>query len=203
METDDGPKYSLDDAEEDEEYEQHRYIPLKQRKAAELQRIARMRQRGADQKGSDDQAIKSSKQANDIGGAEQQEDDEATGQSGVVQRSKQILLKEARELRERQAKEEKTEEEKRTEEERKILEAHAARRKLASDMELAKGISYTQPLKTSWRPPAFIRNRTEEENVAVREKHQVLADGADIPPLIDNFRVSGGRRLRLLTLRLT
>lgn len=43
----------------------------------------------------------------------------------------------------------KTEAEKREEQDAEILAAIAARRKLASDLELAKGILYTEPLKTS------------------------------------------------------
>jgi ATP-dependent RNA helicase DDX41 len=105
-----------------------------------------------------------------------------------VQRSKQILLKEAREIRGKEALNAKTDDEIRAEEERKILEAHAARRKLASDLELAKGISYTQPIKTSWRAPLFVRQRSEEQQMTIRERNHVLVEGTDIPPLIDNFR---------------
>lgn len=45
VEEDNEPRYSLDE-EEDEEYEQQRYVPVKQRKAAELARIKAMRGRG-------------------------------------------------------------------------------------------------------------------------------------------------------------
>jgi ATP-dependent RNA helicase DDX41 len=44
----------------------------------------------------------------------------------------------------------KTEEEKRKEEEETILQAISHRRQLASDLELAKGIQYTESLKTSY-----------------------------------------------------
>jgi len=43
----------------------------------------------------------------------------------------------------------KTEAERREEQDAEILAAIAARRKLASDLELAKGIQYTEPLKAS------------------------------------------------------
>lgn len=43
----------------------------------------------------------------------------------------------------------KTEGEKREEEDEEILAAIASRRKLASDLELARGIEYTESLKTS------------------------------------------------------
>jgi ATP-dependent RNA helicase DDX41 len=184
---DDQPIYSLDDGEDDA-YDQQRYVPVKQRKAAELARIKALRMSGA-RDGTLGQTGSSSSaggQGRDGNKGEDEEDEEEQGP--LVQRSKQILLKEAREIREKQAKENKTDEEKRLEEERIILEAHAARKKLASDLELAKGISYTDPITTSWRPPAFIRSRTEEENAALREQHHVLADGRDIVPIITNFR---------------
>jgi len=44
----------------------------------------------------------------------------------------------------------KTEAEKQEEQDAEILAAIATRRKLASDMELAKGIQYTESLQTSW-----------------------------------------------------
>jgi len=177
---------SLLEMEDDDQYEQSRYIPLKQRKAAEARRIANLRFKGMESENNvlpnDNQGTEESNDRRPI-----PEDEDETGIS-TVQRSKQILLKQAREIRQKQEKEGKTEEEKQAEEERKILEAHAARRKLASDMELAKGISYTEPIKTSWRAPHFIRKRTEEESVALREKYHILADGKDVPPLIENFR---------------
>lgn len=187
---DNEPRYSFDSEEEEEAYDQQRYIPVKQKKAAELARIASKRARGL----GDGLMSASSAKAGGQGGkrgdkeGEEDEEEEEEQQGPLVQRSKQLLLKEAREIREKVAKENKTEEEKRLEEEAKILEAHAARKKLASDMELAKGINYTEPIKTSWRPPTFVRSRTEVENVELREQHHVLADGMDIPPLITNFR---------------
>jgi ATP-dependent RNA helicase DDX41 len=44
----------------------------------------------------------------------------------------------------------KTEMEKLEEADKEILEAIASRKKLVSDLELAKGIQYTEPLKTTY-----------------------------------------------------
>ena len=41
-----------------------------------------------------------------------------------------------------------------------------------------------------WRPPRFIRERTEEQNAKLREKNHILVDGEDVPPPITNFMVS-------------
>ena len=46
----------------------------------------------------------------------------------------------------------KTAAEKAEEADAEILAAIAARRKLASDLELAKGVQYTEPMKTSYVP---------------------------------------------------
>jgi len=101
----------------------------------------------------------------------------------------------------------KTEAEKAEEADAQILAAIASRKKLASDRELAKGIEYTETLRTSWVtfattwghgmlslfrrwvPPRYIRARDEETNQKIREKHHIIVDGQDIPPPIDSFEV--------------
>lgn len=101
----------------------------------------------------------------------------------------------------------KTEAEKAEEADAQILAAIASRKKLASDRELAKGIEYTEALRTSWVasittgdhnmlsfiyrwvPPRYIRARSEEKNQKIRENHHIIVDGDDIPPPIDSFEV--------------
>lgn len=85
----------------------------------------------------------------------------------------------------------KSEAEKRAEEEAKILASIAAKRKLASDLELAKGVSYTEPIPTSWRAPHYILARTEAEHEKIREKNHVMGEcqeGDVIPPPIPTFK---------------
>lgn len=99
----------------------------------------------------------------------------------------------------------KTEAELAEEADAEILAAIANRRVLASDRELAKGIKYTESLQTScaacllslfladhygvfsWRPPRHVRERSEEENQKIREKHHIIVDGDNVPPPIANF----------------
>ena len=104
-------------------------------------------------------------------------------------RQESTLLFEAQKVHEQKAREDaqKTEGEKAEEADAQILAAIQTKRKLASDRELAKGISYTEPLKTSWKPPAFIRSRTEDQHRRLREKYHILVDGEDIPPPIESF----------------
>lgn len=190
---DDAPKYSYDDDDDeggDDDYDSKRYVPLKQRRQQELQRALRKNRTESNEGTASPREGRPSNagELESVGkDAEEDEGEDGRNREGIKQKN-QTLLDEARALREARAYATQTEAEKRAEEEKKILEAHAARRKLASDMELAKGISYTEPLKTSWAAPRFVRERTEEENAKLREQHHVLADGLDVPPLITNFR---------------
>ncbi|KAJ2916028.1 hypothetical protein MD484_g4406, partial [Candolleomyces efflorescens] len=105
-------------------------------------------------------------------------------------RRERTLLVEAQEVHKKKATEDakKTVEEKAEEADAELLEAIKSRRKLASDMELAKGIKYTESLKTSWRPPRFIRERTEDHHQKLRDKYHIIVEGDDIPPPIESFR---------------
>ena len=47
-------------------------------------------------------------------------------------------------------------------EEEGILEAVAERAALMGVAELAKGVTYTEPIKTCWRPPRFIQQRPSQ-----------------------------------------
>ncbi|KAJ1017797.1 hypothetical protein NDA16_005114 [Ustilago loliicola] len=174
---DDRPRYSYSDEEDQDEpsSSSSSFVPLKQRRLQQLQQI-QSRARGGSG------GLSNSK--------DEPEDEEQELPDNAPQRPQRSLLDEARMLREKQLAEqgEKTQAEIEAEEERKILEVHAARRKLASDMELAKGIQYTEPLTTSWTPPSYIRFRSQEDNEKLREKNHILADGLDIPPVITNFR---------------
>jgi ATP-dependent RNA helicase DDX41 len=102
----------------------------------------------------------------------------------------------------------KTQEEKEEEADNEILDAIKNRRKLASDLELAKDIQYTESLKSrlvdilpihhpfsflcrSWRPPRFIREQTKDQHDRLREKYHILIEGEDVPPAIESFSVGG------------
>ena len=100
----------------------------------------------------------------------------------------------------------KTAGEKAQEADAEILEAIKSRRKLASDMELAKGIQYTESLKSrctswftivsslilykSWLPPQYILERTAEQNQKLRNKYHIIVEGDNIPAPIEHFVVS-------------
>lgn len=68
-----------------------------------------------------------------------------------------------------------------------VANAHAARRKLRSDAELARGIEYTEPIRRSWTAPRYVRERSAERNDSLRRHYRVAVDGADPPPIITHF----------------
>lgn len=78
--------------------------------------------------------------------------------------------------------------EKQLKEEEKILESVVEKRALMGVAELAKGIQYEDPIKTSWKPPRYIIARSEIKNESIRMKHRILAEGEDIPPPITTFK---------------
>lgn len=78
-------------------------------------------------------------------------------------------------------------------------------------MELAKGIQYTEPLRSryafwspiisllilyqSWSPPQYILERTPEQNQKLRDKYHILTEGDNIPAPIEHFSVSDGKSM--------
>ncbi|KAL1917784.1 uncharacterized protein VTP21DRAFT_3618 [Calcarisporiella thermophila] len=162
---DDG--YAFDD---DDDYVP--YVPVKQRREQKLQKLLNQRYLAESKK-------------------EESSKDEDSEDEHIGPRANVSLLEQSIEvLRKKQEEEsEKTEEQKRLEEDEKILEAvRKEQKQLASARELAKGVVYTEAMKTTWRPPRYIRDRPEEENERIRNKYHILVDGDDIPPPIRYFK---------------
>ncbi|KAJ7684804.1 P-loop containing nucleoside triphosphate hydrolase protein [Mycena polygramma] len=168
--------YKLDD-EASESYEP--YVSVAQR---HKERLAKLSSWGAPT-----EKQKAKKQQEELEEREDAEKEEERRKERA--RKERTLLMEAQEVHSRRAAEDakKTEVEKAAEADAEILEAIKSRRKLASDMELAKGISYTESLTTSWRAPRYIRERTNEQHQKVRDKYHILVDGEDVPPPIEHF----------------
>ncbi|WVQ72071.1 hypothetical protein IAR50_001615 [Cryptococcus sp. DSM 104548] len=118
---------------------------------------------------------------------EQAEDEERAREKA---RRERTLLQAAQEVKERKAlaDAEKSAADREAEKEAQLLaEMERAQKKLAGAQELAQGVSYTKSLKTSWRPPHYIRSRSEEEHQAVRENYHIITEGDDLPPPIPHF----------------
>ncbi|GJE97052.1 DEAD/DEAH box helicase [Phanerochaete sordida] len=168
------PEYKLDD---DDNYEP--YIPVAQRRQAKL---AKLTSWGANADKDRERQQREEEQ-------EREDEEREEERRREKERRERTLLMEAQEVHDKKAAEDakKTEAEKAEEQDAEILAAIASRRKLASDLELAKGVQYVEPLKTTWRPPRFIRERTEEQHRRLREKYHIIVEGEDIPPPIENF----------------
>uniref|UniRef100_A0A7M4F6Q4 RNA helicase n=1 Tax=Crocodylus porosus TaxID=8502 RepID=A0A7M4F6Q4_CROPO len=111
------------------------------------------------------------------------EDDIPLGpQSHVSLLDQHQHLKEKAEARKESAKE------KQLKEEEKILESVAEGRALMSVKEMAKGITYDDPIKTSWRAPRHILGMSEARHERVRRKFHILVEGEGIPPPIKSFK---------------
>ncbi|CAA7270159.1 unnamed protein product [Cyclocybe aegerita] len=167
--------YKLDD--EDGSYEP--YVPIAQRRQEKLARLSSL--------GVNGEKLNVKKLQEELDEREDAQREEEIRREKA--RKERTLLLEAQEVHSRKAAEDskKTANEKAEEADAEILEAIKSRRKLASDMELAKGIQYMEPLKTSWRPPRYIRERKPEEDNRLREKYHILVEGDDIPPPIEHF----------------
>lgn len=169
------PTFKLDD--EDDTYEP--YIPVAQRRQAKLAKLTSW--------GANSDKERTRRQQRE----QEEREDEANEEEARREtlRKERTLLMEAQEVHSKKAAEDakKTEEEKTQEADDKIFNAIKSHKMLASDMELAKGIQYTESLKTSWRPPKYIRDRSEEENERIRKKYHILVEGEDIPPPIEHF----------------
>lgn len=73
-------------------------------------------------------------------------------------------------------------------EEEKILESVAGQTALMGVAELAKGIQYEDPIKTSWRPPRYILAMSETRHDKLRKKMRIFVEGEAPPPPIKNFK---------------
>ncbi|EIN07632.1 DEAD-domain-containing protein [Punctularia strigosozonata HHB-11173 SS5] len=163
---------------EDDTYEP--YVPVAQRRNAKLAKLAA-------RSGLESEREKARREQQ-----EQDEREDALREEERLRekaRKERTLLQEAQEVHSKKAAEDakKTTEEKAEEADAEILAAIASRKKLASDLELAKGISYTESRKTSWRPPKHIRDRTPDQHQRIREKHHIIVEGNDPPPPVERF----------------
>lgn len=73
-------------------------------------------------------------------------------------------------------------------EEEKILESVAENKALMGVAELAKGIQYEDPIKTSWRPPRAVLHLGEIRHERIRQKLRILVEGEDVPPPLKSFK---------------
>ncbi|XP_053622617.1 ATP-dependent RNA helicase abstrakt [Plodia interpunctella] len=151
------------------------YIPIKERKKQRLMKLGRLGQLAAEASAE----TKSSSENDPDDETSQEEWGRLNNVSLLEQHSSLKRLAEARALSaaERQAREE-----------QHILESVAQSKALMGVAELAKGIQYEDPIKTSWRPPRCILALPESRHERVRQQLRVLVEGENVPPPIQTFQ---------------
>ncbi|TKR94165.1 hypothetical protein L596_008489 [Steinernema carpocapsae] len=103
-----------------------------------------------------------------------------------VVEAKKTLLDKHKEIQEFESG--RDEKEKQREEEQRLFENFAQTTALLGANELAKGIKYSESMKTAWKPPTHIRNQSEEDFVKFRKKRGITIEGENVPPPIGSFR---------------
>uniref|UniRef100_A0A1B6DQA1 RNA helicase n=2 Tax=Clastoptera arizonana TaxID=38151 RepID=A0A1B6DQA1_9HEMI len=152
------------------------YVPIKERKKEQLMKLGRLTQLKEEfaQRG------KSSSEN------EHDEDDEEGQVWG--RKSNISLLDQHTELKKMAEAKKESAMERQLKEEEKILESVAEKKALMGVAELAKGIQYEDPIKTSWVPPQCILNLSQERHDRVRQKLRILVEGEDVPPPCTTFK---------------
>ncbi|XP_060841817.1 ATP-dependent RNA helicase abstrakt [Rhopalosiphum padi] len=167
-------RYRRDDVDSNSDDEYVPYVPVRERKKQELLRLGRL-SKLKEESGK----VKSS--------SDEFDDDETEGQ--VWGRKSNIsLLDQHTELKKLAEAKKESEMEKQLKEEEKILESVAEKKALMGVAELAKGIQYDDPIKTSWTAPRYILAMSEERHENIRLKLRILVEGDEIPPPLKSFR---------------
>ncbi|KAI3512697.1 hypothetical protein L1887_20015 [Cichorium endivia] len=146
------------DMETEEDYVE--YIPIAKRRAMEAQKILQRK-----------------------GQASTLEDE--TEKSKQVEMKPSLLVK-ASQLKRDQP--EVTPTEQAVQQEKEMMENLSDRKTLMSVRELAKGITYSEPLPTGWKPPLPIRRMSQKACDGIRKQWHIIVDGDEIPPPIKNFK---------------
>ena len=146
------------------------YVPVKQRRQQQIER--RMAKRRHQQAQEDEKRRKEEKKEEPIVGP-------YAKQSLVAVHGKS--MQEGRIV-------EQSDFEKQLAQEDEIMRSIRNAKELKSVEELAKGIHYVEPIKTSWRAPHYIRGLTREQVDRIRKKRNILVEGRDPPPPIKHFR---------------
>ncbi|KAG8318356.1 LOW QUALITY PROTEIN: ATP-dependent RNA helicase abstrakt-like [Homalodisca vitripennis] len=152
------------------------YVPVKERKKQQMMKLGRLTQLKEEfgQKG------KSS--------SENEHDDEEEDGQVWGRKSNISLLDQHTELKKMAEAKKESAMERQLKEEEKILESVAEKKALMGVAELAKGIQYEDPIKTSWRPPRCVLNLPAHRHDRVRHKLRILVEGEDVPPPLRTFK---------------
>ncbi|PXF48227.1 DEAD-box ATP-dependent RNA helicase 35 [Gracilariopsis chorda] len=69
-----------------------------------------------------------------------------------------------------------------------VLAQLARQPALKAAAELAHGVEYTEPMKTSWQPPSYLRRAPHHHHHHIRKLHRIMVEGETPPPPCVSFR---------------
>lgn len=151
------------------------YVPVKERKKQQLVKLGRL--------------VQLSNEAANIGkSSSENEVDSDMNQEEMGRKYNISLLDQHTELKKLAESKKVSEVEKQLREEEKILEIVAEKTALMGVAELAKGIQYEEPIKTSWTPPKYVLEQPPFVHDGVRHRMKILVDGENIPPPLKTFK---------------
>jgi ATP-dependent RNA helicase DDX41 len=164
-----------DKLEESEDDGYTPYIPVKERKKQQLVKLGRL--------------VQLSNEASNVGkSSSENEHDSDMNQEDLGRKYNISLLDQHTELKKIAETRKVSAIEKQLKEEEKILESVAEKKALMGVAELAKGIQYENPIKTSWTPPKYVLTKPEYVHEAIRHRLKILAEGENIPPPLKTFK---------------
>ena len=155
------------------------YVPVKLRKLEKQQQIL-----GRSKKNQDTGEDESSR---DSSGEKKNWWDPVLGDTSAGPMAGVTLLEKHAKLKQNATEERISAVEKQRQEEEAIVQSLGEKTTLISAAENAKGVRYTESLKTGWKPPMYILDRTDKENQAVRDKFGIQVEGENVPPPVTSF----------------
>lgn len=153
------------------------YVPVKLRKKEQFMKLGRLTQL------KDEYSNRGKSSSENERDNEDDEDGQVWGRKSNIS-----LLDQHTELKKMAEAKKESAMERQLKEEEKILESVAEKKALMGVAELAKGIQYEDPIKTSWKPPQHVLSMSEIRHERVRKKLRILVEGEDVPPPIKTFR---------------
>jgi ATP-dependent RNA helicase DDX41 len=161
------------DESEDDNYTP--YIPVKERKKQQLLKLGRL--------------VQLTNEASNLGNSTSENEHDSDMNPEEMGRKYNIsLLDQHTELKKIADTKKVSAVEKQLKEEEKILEIVAEKKALMGVAELAKGIQYEDPIKTSWKPPQYVLEKPLYVHDAIRHRLKILAEGEEIPPPLKTFK---------------
>ncbi|CAF2108652.1 unnamed protein product [Rotaria magnacalcarata] len=169
-------EFKLDDDHESKMRDESTFVPVKERRRQKLQRVLGSLNGGNNNADSIDHAAADAAHAQ-----------AAAEEITVGPQANFTLLDQMNEIKKNQNTSDQTSADKMLKEEEQILHNLVETRALMGVAELAKGIEYTEPIRTSWRPPKAILRLPEERHQHIRQLYNIVAEGDDIPPPLIRF----------------